>query len=264
MHYFRPCTLGYVAKRFFPYPLTADDLVVFKMRDEFERLDEDTELDKMKALVKKMEAPPGLFKEGLHKQFLLKCKAMTLFKEDGDANDIMVLLDEAIRITLPNFKESLVYKYLLGNDDMEIITMMAQVAFREGQQESAITLLRKLEESIEKHYIDENEKARSLTYVYYSLSSFLGLMERYEEGLSVCEKAIAVGVRNRAYGFLPLLKYNQAYCLHYMGERKPGEVATLVAEAYYSCRVHGEHTTSVDIKHYAKELFHLDVDGLRS
>ena len=253
--------LGHVAKRFFPYPLTTDELTVFNIRDEFSRLDENADLDKKKELVEAMEDPQGLFSTGLHRQFLLKCKAMILMKENGDADDIKALLDDAVRITLPNFNERLVSTYLLGNDDMEIIAMMAQLAYREGEKDSAITLLTKLVESIEKHYVDENEKARSLTFVMYSLSRYLGLMERYSEGLLVCEKAIEAGVKNRAYGFLPLLKYNQAYCLYYLGEREPGEVAMLVNEAYYACKVHGKHTLSINIKRHAKEMFYVDVAG---
>jgi len=252
--------LGYVAKRFFPYPLSVDELNVFVLRDKLNNLDESIDSDKMASLINEIESSHELFKEGLHRQFLLKCKAL-LLKKEGEAKESKKMLDEAIKITLPHFKENLVNKYLLANDDMEIIVMMAQIAYEEGHCDSAIILLRKLAESVETYYVDEYEKARSLTFVLYSLSKYLGLMGRFDEAVSACEKAVNAGVKNKAYGFLHLLKFNQAYCLYYHDKRRINEVKELLFEAYYTCKAYGELHVAEEIKINTKKLFQIDISA---
>jgi len=250
--------LGFVAKRFFPYPLAKSDLKVFKIKHEVKNLSALNDHEGVAVQIEKMESMEE-FKEPLNNQFLLKFKAIHCMDISDEITIAKALLEQALRITMPLYNSALVHTYLLSDDEMQIICILAQIEFSDGNKDEAVELLRKLEISINQHYVDEYEKTRSLAFIRYSLSKYLGLMERYKEAIAVCEKAVEECVQNQAYGHLPMILFNQAYCIHHISNERKNEIKDLLFQSYYCSKAHGVAHYTEQIKRHALNMFGVDV-----
>ncbi|MCL2840727.1 MAG: helix-turn-helix domain-containing protein [Defluviitaleaceae bacterium] len=244
------CKLGHGAKRFFPYPITMDDLKIFELRYEINNAIAIEDEETFKQLLTKAEALPA-FHTGIHRQTLLRYRAFHLLMAEGNVTAVRELLDKAIKITLPNFNPKLVHTYLLCYDDIKIISLMAQLHFDNGEHDIAIMLLEKLAKSIRDKYVDTHEKARALTFVLYCLSTFLGSQGRYEEAFALCDEAIDAGASERAYSYLSALALNKA-CFSWKLGRPQNEVRDLFNQAYFGHRIEGKLSTAEEIKEIAQ------------
>jgi len=258
--------LGHGANRFFPCPVNAGEYEILVLRDELDNaialknVDEaETSLAKVKVLLTGDEISTE-FKTGFQMQTILRCEASLKLMKGEDTQVIRELLDTAIKITIPKYEAKLVNTYPLCGDEIEIICMLAEVDYAEGNHEPAIALLEKLALNIRKRYVDPHEKAHSLTFVLYNLTNFLGQEGRHEEALALCNEAIKEGERERAYRLLPELKFNKACGLSAL-KRSEGEVKDLVFQAYYGCLAHGKVSTAKEIKRLALELFEISIES---
>ena len=248
--------LGHTAARFFPYALSSEEYIVFALREELDNHLAHFNTNKADELIDTMEklAP---FKKGLHKQYLLKNKAITCLKKEKDLVKTRDLLNEAIKITIPDFQEKLVNTYLLATCDIEIIQAMGELHHENGDTDKAVYLLEKLAQNIRNHVVDARSKARALTFALYSLSSYLGEQGKFDEALDLCNEAIESGRNNRVYGLLPMLTFNRAYCLFYLGQHD--EVKGLLYEAYFACINMGLDSVATTIKEQSPVLFQIDI-----
>jgi len=250
--------LGTDSKRFFPYVLSDEEFENYELRSKLENYLVRRRLKDATKLIREMEAIPD-FKQGLSKQFLLKSKAALSDLKGLNINRRYKYLVEAIKITVPKFKETMVHTYLLAGDDIEIIGMMAGIHTDKGEHRKANDLLQKLALNIKNHYMDEYEKARSLTFVLFNLSCVLDTQKRYEEMLAVCDEAIAVSEENQIYGLLPQLKFNKARCLFYL-DRKD-EVKELLLQAYYGSLALGHAGRSSFMSKFASEELQIEIEA---
>ena len=235
--------LGYSLERFTPFLLSDDEASIYALRDEIEDYIANDNVYKAKKTLAEMEALDA-FKQGLHKQFLLTCKAGILIKTD--IQQTSELLHEAIVITIEDFDEDKIQSYLLARNDIKIINMMATIHSKSDELDRAISLLEGVATVIRQKYMDAYEKARSLTLTLYNLSCHLGAQKRYMEEIDILDEAIAEGQANRCYGLLPKLFYNKAYCLFMLD--KPEEAKPLMLNAYYTCITFGLHGLAKTMK----------------
>ncbi|MCL2203430.1 MAG: helix-turn-helix transcriptional regulator [Defluviitaleaceae bacterium] len=250
--------LGHVATRFFPYPLTEGEFAVYELRDAFNNAQAKSDVDKMASLIKDMEKLPE-FQVGLHKQSLLRDKAcLLLYQDTPDAIAAKQLLYEAIKISIPEFEINNINTYLLGGDDQEIIAMLAEIAYDAGEGHEAVIILEKLAQNIRKRMSDSYEKARALTFVLYNLSKYLGKMGQYQKALDVCNEAIEAGEEYQAYGNLPSLKFNKAYCYHFLNKNN-NEIEPLLYQAYFTALGLGRHVLAGEILRYADTVLNIKI-----
>ena len=248
--------LGYSSARFFPYALSDEEHIVFALREELDNHLARLDIDKASGLIATMEelAP---FKKGLHRQYLLKNKAIACLKKEKDLAKVRSLLDEAIKITIPDFQERLVNTYLLATCDIEIIQAISEFHHENGDTDKAIYILEKLAQNIRNHVVDARSKVRALTFTLYSLSSYLGEQGKFNEALGLCNEAIEAGRSNRVYGLLPMLAFNKAYCLFHLGQCD--KVKGLLHEAYFTCINMGLDSVATTIKEQSPVLFQIDI-----
>jgi transcriptional regulator with XRE-family HTH domain len=229
---------------------------IHTMRDKVENCLAHFDHDGAELLIKKMEQMPA-FREGLHKQFLLNSRA-ALCKQQGHYTEAMTLLDSAIRITIPKFREARVRFCLLTGVDITIVNQMAILHGLLGDAEQKTHLLLMLAENIRKNHMDEREKTRNLAFVLCTLSSAFCEQNNYTDALDACEEAIVESQRNRVYGLLPLLLYNKAYYLHKLDSRN--KIDALVRQAYYMSMACGMDNLTTEIKADAVVDFDITLD----
>jgi len=249
--------LGYSTESLFSHILHDNAFKVSALRDRFTRNIVNEDDKTAQQTIFEMEQNDA-FESDIHKQFLLRSKAMVALRRE-DSILAKPLLDEAIRITLPMFDEEKVEKYLLTTEDIEIINMLAAVHFYNNDLEKAIKLLEKLMWNIKTQLVDEKKKAHSFTLTAYNLSKYLGATGRYQESLKVCDEAIETGQLQNAYGMLPNLIYNKAYALFHLGEKD--EVSHLMHQAYFGNLVLGREQTAKLVKEYASEKYSVKIVG---
>jgi transcriptional regulator with XRE-family HTH domain len=248
--------MGYPAKRFFPHPLSNEEFRAYALRDMFAVAKVKNDKEAMEKYMNEMEAMP-IFEEGLYKQILLKSKAALTLLQDATAYPlVMGLLLEAIKVTIPNFNPRTVHVQLLGNDDHEIIVQIAVIQFETGEIDASIDLMMRLAENMRTRICDQLEKARSLTFVLYNLSRFLGQIQRYDEALEVCNEGIKIGEAFIAYGHLAELKFNKAYCLFYL-HGLTDEVIHLLHQSYYGFLAQGKVHMAEATKNLSAERFNI-------
>lgn len=249
--------LGAVAKRFFAYPLTEEEYKAYELRAAFTNAQAKYDTAGMEALIIQMEQMPE-FQTGLHRQSLLFNKATLCLRRDKDDRDTaMNYLREAIQCTIPQYNPRLVYTYLLGDKDHEIIAMMARMYFETNERDKAVDTMTRLAENIRKRIFDSQEKARSLTFVLYNLSRMFAIMERWQEALDTSSEGIETGVENQEVGNLPLLTWIKSRALYSLGQKD--EVLNLVHQAYYGSLIQGDLFEAGIIKKNALELMDIEI-----
>jgi transcriptional regulator with XRE-family HTH domain len=249
--------LGYSASRFFNFALSTNECEAYALRDRIDASLTRYDAQESKELLHIMESHSA-FNKGYHKQFLLKSKAAYNILFDNDKETARVLLDEAIRISIPKYEDRFVNKYLLTKEEVLIIDSMALIYSMDAKYDAAIELLRKLEKNINKNYVDEIEKAHSISLVYYNLSKYLGICRQYREAVAVCDEAIEMGQRRRVYGYLPLLMYNKAYCLYHLDESD--KMLSLLQQAYFACLCMGLDEAANMIKERAEDNYKIKLE----
>ncbi|MCL2840460.1 MAG: helix-turn-helix domain-containing protein [Defluviitaleaceae bacterium] len=248
--------MGESPEKFLSLTLGNEDHMTYKLREDLDNCLSIFNFTKADELIAQMEALKP-FEKGLHKQYLLKSKATIYRQRDKDLTKVHELLDEAIKMTKPNFNEKLVHTYFLTISEVELIHSLASFFHESGETDRAIELLEKLIQSIKKRMKDAYAKARLLTFTLHSISSYLGQKKRYKEALALCDEAIDAGRNNRVYGLLPMLAYNKAYFLYYLGQRD--KVKWWLYQAYFACINLGQNKMALDIKQNAKENFNVDI-----
>jgi transcriptional regulator with XRE-family HTH domain len=249
--------LGYTAKRFFTYALSNDEYKYYTLRDKLENALARCDIKKATELIDEMEKYEA-FRDGHHKQFLLKGKAALILTNNSDYIYAYALLSEAIQLTIPKFSEKLVSTYLLAHNDIEILCMIAETYDLNGEPDKAIDLLLKMSKSVRKYYVDEHEKTRSLAFILSNLSACLGMQKRYKEALDLCDEAIEECKRNQVYGVLPVLTFNKACSLFYLNRNK--DVKRLLRQAYYGSMVMGLESLTTQIKDFALSEFKINIE----
>jgi len=244
--------LGVSSRQFGLQLLKADDFDAHVLCEELKTYLDGYDFENAEKLLLKMSKLPN-FIEGLMRQAYLQGLAVLCLFRDENICGALAHLNEAIAITLPNFDEKLVHTYLLGVTDIGVIGLMSDAYHLEGKHKEAISLLEKLTENIKKRYIDPHEKARSLAYVLYKLTSRLGNENKHLEALELCDYAIKECETHRYYGLLPVLKYNKASCLFHMGKHEG--VENLIHQAYFGSLSHGDNFFALKIKESASEIF---------
>jgi transcriptional regulator with XRE-family HTH domain len=249
--------LGYSMRKYFPYMLSLDEQEFYEIRDKIKSTLHRNEVNDVEILLNKLEENPN-YREELHKQFIAQTKATLCLITDNNLKQAQMYLDEAISYTVPDYHENNIETFLLASDDIEIITMMADVSYREGDYDKAILILKNLAHNIRKNLMDAREKAISLTFVLYNLSIFLGLQNRHNEVLSICNEAIEAGQINEVYGLLPMLLYNKAFALYCLNEHQ--EIKNLLYQTYYGFLMIGQIDNAAGIKKKIMENFQIDLD----
>lgn len=175
------------------------------------------------------------FKSGFGLQFIMFALSVCRINKEGVEGDIMEYLLSAMDITRKDFELDKVADYVLSRMEINLINLIATVHFERGDKEKSVQILSDIIKNAESNYTDDFEKAKIHMLIMYNLSKYLGLLGRYDESVEVCNKAIRIGIRNNNMRLLPIIVYNKAWCLYYMGDKQRCE--SLLYEAYYSSKM---------------------------
>jgi transcriptional regulator with XRE-family HTH domain len=138
----------------------------------------------------------------IEKQFVLRSRVILGKRVDGRVQpytpeERLELLDEAIRMTVPNFDLKKLKKRLYGTDEIKIIHQIALAQWEQGNKETALELFQQLMAVCGNSFQESRTKEGVFTLIAYNYARVLCIEKEYEESLVVAQKGRDASV---AYG----------------------------------------------------------------
>ncbi|MCL2287788.1 MAG: helix-turn-helix domain-containing protein [Candidatus Bathyarchaeota archaeon] len=191
-----------------------------------------------------MKIPPN-------KQQLLYFKAGSKLYKNEDAAEVLKLLEGAIKITTPKFREEYIPKYFLTKTDIAIINGFAIVYGENNQLENAIALLYRLKDNFDNRFMDNESKGRHYPMVIENLTRYLTKAKKHEEAIKLCDVGIKFCIESSHMRLLPRIVTNKAICMYEIGDKE--QCKKLLRQAYYTYEMREQFDSMQNIKNYVQE-----------
>ncbi|MCL2168866.1 MAG: helix-turn-helix domain-containing protein [Defluviitaleaceae bacterium] len=222
-----------------------------QVKDEINALLKQRNLDEAEKLISLAQANKEFMERKPCKQFLMSARAKVAIIKKEEPMRIMDMLMEAIKISIPVFKEQHIYKYLLSKEDIAIITGMGIVYSRENRLNDAIELLYRLKDNFDSRYMCNEAKGGHYPMLIYNLTKNLGNAEKYDEAIALCDVGIQACKDLGKLRFLPKIMINKAVSLHKIGDKETSKM--LIRRAYHALQAYGDFESVKIIESYAFE-----------
>lgn len=158
----------------------------------------------------------------IDRQFILLMNII-LYPEKYSAEERLQKLEEALYLTQPKYRTGYVPR-LLSYEEIIILNNIAVSMANCGRRKSAIDTLYGIMEYYDTHITITEEALRTEPMTLYNLSKYLGLENRYDECIAVCEKGILLAKRTGRCPLLAHTMYNEAWAL--VKRNQPGDFDT--------------------------------------
>ncbi len=212
---------------------------------------------KLMELIFEVEDTPP-FNTGIHLQMLTFYKAEA--EEGLSVEERLDKMLKAIKITKKNFKYDEINHYLLSLNEIEILGSMATQYYMLGKKEDAIRILYGIRESMNKFYLDSDEKARTYPGVLNNLAYILCELNRVDEAKDICEEAMKVSIRHKNPRYMPSILFQLSLCYFLKGDDHNLKEYTL--RAYYTSRALENFAQAKEIAETALNKYKLDLKNL--
>ncbi len=167
-------------------------------------------LDKARACLQQLE-PLIIDHKSLDWQFVLLYRIL-LNENSLTPEEQLIRLEEALLLSCPRYKTKGLPK-LLSFREITIFNNIAWALGKLGQLDEAITILEHIMAYYDRNVIIPEEALRTQPMILYNLSKLLGLAERYNECIEVCERGIQIARQTGRCQNLPATLYNRAWAL---------------------------------------------------
>ncbi len=186
-------------------------------------------------------------------QMLSRIKAELLFWTEKDYSASLSLCIVALDLTRKNFDENQIGEYMLSEEEVNIINMMAKIHAESGDVNRCIKILYGVRQAFQKPYITDKLKSKVLISALYNLSKALGSLGRYEEELEIASEGINISTQNYNLYSLGSLYYNKAHAFYHLGDV---DAATENFKlSYHAYIIQSQHDLAEMAKKYAAEKY---------
>lgn len=159
-----------------------------------------------------------------------------LFSDNYSNEERLIELEKAVRLTNPKYRQGHV-PYLLSYEEIILLNNIANTKAKCGFLKEAIDLLYGIINYYDKHMINMEEVLRTEPMTLYNLSKYLGLENRYNESLVICERGIVLAQKTgRSQCFAQTL-YNKAWVLIKQNRSANYEEAKIIISKAYNVAI---------------------------
>ena len=144
-------------------------------------------------------------------QFILLLR-IGLYPERYTDEERLQELERAIRFTHPNYTQGHV-PYLLSYEEIILLNNIANWKAKCGHRKEGIDLLYGIVDYYDTHIVNIEETLRTEPMILYNLSKMLGLENRYDECIAICERGIQLAQRTGRSQCFGITLYNKAWAL---------------------------------------------------
>lgn len=168
-----------------------------------------------KELLSKFEP---LVKKASHidRQFILLMNIL-LYPEQYTKEARLQELEAALRLTQPKYKSGQV-PFPLSYAEIVLLNNIAISLANCGNKRTAIDILYKIVDYYDSHIDSIEESLRTQPMTLYNLSKMLGMENRYQECIDICDKGIALAQKTGCCTELTHTLYNKAWVLIKRGD----------------------------------------------
>ncbi len=160
-------------------------------------------LQQFKALVAKPTA--------IDEQFIL-LYGVLLYPQRYSKEEMLQELENAICLTCPGYKHG-DFPFVLSYEEIILLNNIAISTADCGNRKEAIDILYGIAGYYDTHMVNAEESLRTETMTLYNLSKYLGLENRYDECITICERAIQCSQKTGRCLFFAQTLYNNAWAL---------------------------------------------------
>ena len=186
------------------------DFVIYELKFRIKQAYVEKDATKARELLQQLEAlvaKPSKVDE----QFIL-LQRIWLYPEQYTNEERLRELERAIRLTQPNYNKGKV-PYLMSYVEILLMNNIANTLAKCGHRKDGIDLLYKIVDYYDTHIVNFEEALRTETMILYNLSKMLGLENRYDECITICDRGIQIAQRTGRSQCFGLTLYNKAWAL---------------------------------------------------
>lgn len=133
--------------------------------------------------------------EKVHKQYILKVKAVLYELVDNDIEASKKCVEEAIKITMPDGGMAALENSLLSTCEIQLLLMEVNQCESDNGK-SIWEFLDKLNRYVRQHYTDEEELVKVYVKIARAEARILMEHDRYEKAVEICESALELLGKN--------------------------------------------------------------------
>ncbi len=138
-------------------------------------------------------------------------------------------MEKAICLTYPKYKHGH-FPFLLSYEEIVLLNNIAISQARSGRRKEAIDILYSIVDYYDTHIVNAEEALRTQVMTFYNLSKYLGMENRFEECIAICESGITLAQKTgRCQAFAQTL-YNKAWALVKRGRKEDIDEAKKLAK----------------------------------
>ena len=199
-----------VSESIFSSFISREDMELYRLTQQLEWSVERSDNQKISEIIVELESKIR-DKHMFEQQYVLYAKAHILSMQGGRRKEVIELLMDAIHITMPDFvPENGTKRRLLTFLEITILSFLATELYDDEEQIISLKLMLELKEYMEKHIIDEEEKAKKYPMIIYNITKQIGNQGMHEEVYRLCDSAIDFCVEHNKLIALPYLLTNMA------------------------------------------------------
>lgn len=229
--------LGLVHEKYF-FLLSENELEVANLQSEIMtcmvQRDYKTGLAKVEQLEHAMDPDDHIVK-----QYILRSRVAFGKEINGEIvpysfDERLAMLYEAIRMTVPKFEIEKIDQFVLGADEIQIISQIAKTYTDAGKYSESISIYHKLLNYIESHFkmLNQESTANPVSIlVSYNYACALNYNDQYSESIAVADIGLKHSKNLRNSSYWGSLLYVKAYSLYFLGNHE--ESKRLFYQAYY-------------------------------
>lgn len=163
-------------------------------------------------------------------QFIL-LQRIWLYSERYTNEERLQELERAIRLTHPKYKQGSV-PFLLSYEEIVLLNNIAINLALYNNRKDAIDMLYNIVRYYDTHIVNIEETLRTEPMILYNLSKMLGLENRFDECISICDRGIQLAQRTGRSQFFGKTLYNKAWaCLKRDSMKHLQEASNLIQRA---------------------------------
>lgn len=166
-------------------------------------------------------------------------------------------LEEAIRMTIPDFQIKTIGEELLCFEEVKTIMNLANTYSMMNDQDTALEIYEKLYSYVKQSYKEIEEDATVIPMMAYNYSKILMRMERYEDSVEISEQGLGYCMKYDNISRLGALLVNRAICLSELDSTFPKQRAFI--QANYVLKSLGQNGYVELLQSYAKEMLNLNL-----
>lgn len=248
--------LGYQCNQYEVY-CSKKEFEQYEKREEIIRLKKQKNYQQMEKLLRAYEDTVKIENDNLQKQFL-KSMWGALKACQGETEEGIVLLEEALSLTVLEWKERQIINRVLGFGELEILSVLADAYEMSNEYEKAYQVRKSILFYLEQKRVRKEQMAELYTDVICKMIPHLLNKKKVQTCLELCENALDVLADTaRLYHWDSLLywKGKSLEMLYWAEHAEKNQVIEAYKRAYYISRLLGSQHKAEEIRRYLKEKY---------